>query len=447
MSTEKNFIFDKRPAQFLTEFYFGSIPKIRLHISHNDLDGYSCFIPTKIASNIVKNESHYDEDYYDVISSIPIPKYLTGELKTFFDCYDDDMISKELWILITDLGGIDPFDLYPTLLSLRETHCRKDTKIHVCILDHHINSVLDNIMAESKSAFKLCSDKENGITRFYMSNENITIDYYDKIGESASKILTDVFTDIDFVRNQIPFRSIVLLKRFINYVSLWDNGNFGFWNSRYIHKVDKQVKYNLVFSYFAQLDHFSHAIGDGDDCMRNLFVSQLADYFTYSNCSSSFIDVYDEIAQSRLIKMNDDYEKFINILSYSFNLVKAVDNGSITFDLKWLEDQSITIKIPKDTIVEYNDKLKNMFIDVFQDTDEFNKYAYSPYAKRYLKTHNTAITIRINRHSNGDISADLRCLMDNISVQRIAFENGGGGHKKAAGFPIDLEFNKEENQK
>ena len=446
MSTEKKSSWDdidKRPGLFLYEFYFGAAPKIRYHISHNDLDGYACNLSTSIAATISEKLGVYGNDWYlggecyCNSANIPIPRYLNSTIEGFFEEHCNSMRSSGVWILITDLGGIDPFDLYAVLNNCRAKHGNNNIPIRVCIMDHHINTILDKISDGKNKAYVLRRDKSNDITRFSMVNDGIVIDYYGNTKKSAAKILAEEFLKNQIVKNELQYTSVHRILQFVNYVSLWDTGNFGYWYSNKIHEVDKQVKYNLLFSHFGQMDSLTSG-EDKTDVMRRLFVSQLADYFYDPDHPGAFLDNYNEIAETRLRKMNDDYFEFLKLESKRINLLEALTAGQILLEI---EGESYTVKIPGETLVkteDYDPVLENMDIVVFKDTEEFNSYSYSPYAQRYLKDprEKNGITIRINKHSNGDISVDMRSLHDEISVQPIAFVNGGGGHKKAAGFPI-----------
>lgn len=440
--------FDLNPSEevgfhhlFLKEFYFGPVPKIRYHISHNDLDGYACNLITDVASIVSKKldicSDETNNGCYNIASNIPIPRYLNDTINNFFDDFRNEMRTKEVWILITDLGGIDPFDLYAVLKSCRKKHGIYTTNIRVCIMDHHINTILDSIPEETNNAYVLRKNATTGRTEFFMINAGISIEYYGDMRKSAAKILTDKFMNLQIVKDVLQWASIHRIMQFSDYVSSWDTGNFGYWYSNKIHEVDKQVKYNLLFSHFSQLDYLS-GTEDKTDVMRRLFITQLADYFSDPHNPGTFLDIYNEIAEARLQKMNDDYFEFLKLESKRINLLEALTAGQIVLEI---EGEPYTVKIPGETLAkstDYDPKLENMDIVIFKDTEEFNSYSYSPYAQRYLKDprEENGITIRINKHSNGDISVDMRSLHDEISVQAIAFVNGGGGHKKAAGFPI-----------
>ena len=135
---------NKKVTKFLEEFYFGTITKFRIHISHDDLDGYGCHLCTRVAKNILNRVE--ETNHMPCLSiNIPVPNVLYETLNTAFNNFNDDF-EKEydgLWILITDLGGVNLFEFFNKLNEYRKS-ISTDFPIHACVIDHHINPMFDD---------------------------------------------------------------------------------------------------------------------------------------------------------------------------------------------------------------------------------------------------------------------------------------------------------------
>ena len=439
-----------RWTNLIDEIYFGITPKTLFHISHDDLDGFSCQLVTEVANNLKENMNCNMNNEKFIWSNIPIPNKLYDSLDIFFNNMRNTL-REHLYILITDLGGISPFYLHHKLEKLRIENRREDLKIHVFIVDHHVNPTIDKMVEKDDDEYTLQRIKyreknENRGTLFYYESNNICIDYYSRVDDSAAKILSSLLlTSRSFKRYASPHCKR-LLSEFTYYVSLWDTGNFGFWKSNNIKEVDDQVKYNLIFNYLTQLDKFSDAIEIYGSPTRTLFIERMADHIVDEKSLGKFMEIYDKIAKEKLIKMNKEFDEFLNRKRVHIDFMDAYNKG--TSRVYYSPGKHIDVRIPTDTILNKDEleELKGKDIVIFEDDEDMTTYPYSPFAQLFLRNPemNAVITIRINKTHMGDnISFDLRCLSDNISVQKIASANGGGGHQKAAGFPVKKGENNE----
>ena len=133
------------------------------HLSHIDLDGYSCQL---LSSYIFKDTSYYNSNY---------GREILSRIDEIFDEIDDLPKDRKIFILITDLNLSDEQAEY-----LEDRIDEDEHNIHIQLLDHHITgeSVSKNFswyyLYDGKSATQITYEylKKNG---YAFLPEKITI--------------------------------------------------------------------------------------------------------------------------------------------------------------------------------------------------------------------------------------------------------------------------------
>lgn len=411
-------------------------PRRIIHISHNDLDGYGCnvarmLIYMNIAEKFKVNGMVYDQTYnisklndsfYEILENA-----VTAEISFNFNKEIEDYS-----ILITDIGGLK-LDKIDVVLRKVGAEVNRTLNFKVYIIDHHRSSYMasdvitedDNLTAlNGMKAIKYSNVTDNvfGCVTGNSSGDNITCQYF--YAFNTAKCGTSLLMQIMGLDT-----STRAIAKYISAVQNYDTGKCSNWkidpSDDIMHAIAK-VDLGIILNTSLQLK-LNEPASAGDDMFyyTKAIATRVHGGYVYPINESRVEPSLNEI-HAKLIKMSQDYETFAKF-------VKTMDLCDVP---KYLESVNIKITLPN-----YDGNYNHMKVGVIIDTEEFNDYNFTSYAKEFFNDNPFCIGL-----FRADLYDDVKTIsMRSPSIYTymncfdIASLNGGGGHVHAAGFPIHME--------
>lgn len=373
---------------------------IRVHISHNDLDGHACHIMTRLATNVLNPNSKSSVTFWSSSAGKDnVERSILQFIKKMKEGPKDpkkryEKGKKKLFLLITDLANFNPAFLNSLI---DDGHL-----INYILIDHH--QIAD---------FSVIPELKGNAEEFQMLKNA----YYVDDSMCAAKALGDAICSIihqkkgsETMSAQGYENELLMLREVRNYtklVDLYDRGNWGEWVDLNPDKIDNSVTEQLFFSSYLPNRKYK-------------YVSMMANYF---HTFMLGLDTPEEEKPFWCVDMG----RFNSFKKRSVADQVKVLNREYELCKRLLRPKTISFKIP-DTLTD-NETLK-MYEICTGEEDEMHYFTLI--SRELLKEHpDIDILMLIYTARN---SVDMRTMRDDLNLFEIAHANGGGGHPKAAGF-------------
>ena len=442
--------------QWLTAFYTGkNLEKLdpdgvlyRFHLSHNDLDGLACHVVSTVYDCALNrfeiplvdltdalqyknwDEIHVAHHRMPILHSIC--KAGTVNVKEalhliFESCcrsvfYKPVGPKDQIILLITDLGGI-------TDSMFDEFYEAYGDRFQVIVIDHHLATTPDHGKCDPNQIFWYVTGYQED--NLQSATKNLFTATY---GSSYDAAHTTCTTSCRVSKKQDTF-----VKQFIEYVeavSKYDTGRWGEWLGRSTPAgVDLSVQHQLFFNRMAwdsSADVF-HSIMISNYARDMIYLLSMEDY-VHTNSA------YWEIVRNNLNELHKEFhDMFLLTLVYNPHITLKIDpingvyNPATRHKIR-LGDISADvhpINNPMHPLVTFG------IIELHKDQSQTKEWKYFSLCSRELmKKYKLDLFILVDE-PKGTVS--LRSMNNHgfeINCADIARRNGGGGHKRAAGYPI-----------
>lgn len=435
--------------QWLTAFYTGkNLEKLdpdgilyRFHLSHNDLDGLACHVVSTIydcALNRfeiplvdVTDALQYKnwEEIHDAHHRTPIrhsicnagAKNVKEALHQIFEACCRSVFYKpvgpkdQIILLITDLGGI-------TDSMFDEFYEAYGDRFQAIVIDHHLATTPDCGKCNPNQIFWYVTGYQEG---------NL---------QSATKNLFTVTYDPDASNNAVSEKQKTFMKQLTEYVeavSKYDTGRWGEWLGRSTpDNVDLSVQHQLFFNYLSW---------DTVNVIHRTMIQNYVEDMIRLLCMENYVHMnlrYWEIVRGNLNKLHKEFHDMYQLtlahnphvtLTLKIDPINGVYNPTTRHTIR-LGDISADVH-PVNNLLQ--PLVTFGIIEVSKDQCQTKEWKYfSLCSREIMKKYKLDLLILVDE-PNGTVS--LRS-MDNhgleINCADIARRNGGGGHKRAAGYPI-----------
>lgn len=408
-----------------------------VHMSHSDLDGYGCTILSELASFICPDQKP-DPNGVELI--IPrMNKYYTffnhSELKKeavydriagIFTEVSCDQNHRHLTILITDIGNVTIEELVS-----RFRHANHGD-VHFYVVDHHRHEYPDRLIKEREEG-----KKTGGETHIYTYDGICHAAYRDGLFKiDVMQVGSDMSATLALHRllvRRFPQIQADQVRHFAELVSKYDTGHWGNWKVDAIDVMERDhqvmaIRYDVAEEVFLQMyyKHCSQLCGkkkNSTDLLR--FQCRIVAALWTGNKDIAMSVTAKTAVYDSIIEMNLNYIRWVNSL-------KRVHRDSSDEPFEVMD--GVLFDMPH---TEAWDQV--MDIDVWPITEENAddiKLPYSMYAKEYLENDPDASKLLMKVETTKYHSCDMRSADDKYNCYEIAKLNGGGGHPRAAGFPM-----------
>lgn len=408
-----------------------------VHMSHSDLDGYGCTILSELAS-FVRPDQKPDPNgvqpviprmnkYYSFFNHSDLKKEAVYDrIARIFTEVSCDQNHRHLTILITDIGGVTIDEL------VSRFRYANHGDVHFYIVDHHRHEYPKRLIEECEEG-----KKTGGKTYIYTYDGICYAAYRDGLFKidvmqtssnmSATlglhRLLACLFSPIRGVR----------VRQFAELVSKYDTGHWGNWkvdeirymddNNR-IMAIDENVNEEILLQMYYK--HCSQLCGkkkNPADLLR--FQCRIVAALWTGNRDIAMSVTIKTAVYDSIIEMNLNYIRWVESL-------KRVHRNSSDEPFEVMD--GVLFNMPH---TEAWDQV--MDIDVWPITEENAadiKLPFSMYAKEYLENDPNATKLLMKVETTKYHSCDMRSADDKYNCYEIAKINGGGGHPRAAGFPM-----------
>lgn len=395
--------------------------ELNIHVSHDDLDGYGCNIVLECVRKAypVRFAKYYADDRYSYYTPVDSYRKHSNTSKLNTEVYDhiDNILSDELYvlndaiphnkipvyILITDLGGLEIIEL--------ENRFKKYTTngriINFIVIDHHRTTYSkDYSDTYGQVIIKHESDDQLIRTWFFQSpHASATLHLYNLLTYQPNGN-----------REQLYYGH---LDEFARMVSAYDTGDFGNWimhefTSESFNKVSNQAKLNMLHAYYKKL------YDNGNTEAMKMFNKTIVELISKKKPNrGNNANIIRTILYNEIVDMNKKYQQ---------QFANRVDVRSIKHNRKVELFPGLSMMVEDPWISE---------VAVIVD-DDINTvhYPFSMYAKAYLENRNGTHMLMVRVDTVDSKAVSLRSITNDVDCYQIAVANGGGGHIRAAGFPL-----------
>ena len=351
---------------------------VRIHVSHNDMDGLGCFVVEDVYRTLVLKKTAHGIIHAVTVSR---PDEVNDTLVNKITALENEGKLKpdqSIMILVTDLCP-DP-TVFKNLLG-------KGYDLTFCVIDHHQNHRgYDKIVAEDLVL-------------------NPRGSYLIDTKECATKLISrSMYAMFHCQLNATATEKENALLTFVQAVDRFDTGNWGEWANLDAKDVDVSVKEQLIFASYRR------------DEKENYWVVERAG-FILDCCGLNDITRWTDVVETELKALMDEYRKFkddmVNMSEHNVPLFTATIGGKQYA----FADRTIDVH---GVVVENRPSIKNFSLISRQILEEY------PFI-------DILVVIDCNRNA-----VELRSGRNGPDVSKIAHFNGGGGHPRAAGFPLKI---------
>ena len=375
---------------------------MRLHVSHNDMDGYGCHVMTRLAVNVLNPNSKSSITFWNTSAGMESIERTVRHYITRMETVPKDAKKryakgkKKLFILFSDLGGFDP-NFINTLIE--EGH-----KVNYLCVDHHqIANDLNKVeLTGNTEEFQLAKNC------YYVDDTTCATK---SLGNAIRAIITQqrpasTLSSHDIENYQNMKEQV---RAYAEKVDSFDRGLWGDWVGLEPTEVDGAVREQLFFKSFKPEERYR-------------YVSLIANYLhTYA------FGIYTPKDKRPFwcLDMNRFSQKYYAAVTSQLKVL----NAEFEKCKKMLRPLTIPIDIP-DTIQD-KDKLN---IHEIYTTEDDAIQSFTLVSRELLKMNpdiDIIVLIYMKRKT-----MDMRTMRDDLNLADIAIFNGGGGHPKAAGFPM-----------
>ena len=386
----------------LNDFVSESNPHVkRIHISHDDLDGYGCTFIIKKAGKLVNNTNPTPVTYINIsqpsMIETVIENCVHAAINQGFDA-EHDVLS----FLITDIGNVNP-------AIFRKINDDMHVTCSYIIVDHHVRKY---DARDDEFDQIITPDRKIALTRgYYFVYNNLCATYilfdaftrifktFDDTG--AHTYVTTITPRWESPKSVVSPRLTEAVKELSQCVNDYDTGNWGNWNCSYEDCSDS-VKLQLIFNAYKQ---------DGND-----FSEILLDLFNHMDDMTSRLKELMSIAKLNHNELIAYHQKFLDGL-------KHCDCASMRLPVG-----NISIKCG----------MSIYYYIIENESDELGGF-FSLLSKEVLEnTYPECDMLVLVDLPNNAVS--LRSKENGINCARIAMANGGGGHPRTAGFPLKKHY-------
>ena len=361
----------------------------RIHISHDDMDGYGCNIILECALRLLNTASESPITHVNISKPTDFEDTVDNLINTMIQ-QGFDVEHEMIAILATDLGNINP-DFF------REIMERYNVSLYYVVIDHH-TPVYQN--HEPNAAVTVDDITRPNGWYFVYPGLCSTFALNDIVCRLYSAYTEHMLLAIDDQRNSKLMSAV--LTEFADSVNRYDTGIWGEWTQngitpKKIEDIPDEIKLNMIFSYMNEYDI--------DPTM------EFTDFLFKFGIDVELRDKYTEMLYEQYSQMSDAYSIFVKHL-------KRVDTSTLFFDVV-----GINVKVP----------LIAMYYLDENDSQDVEKF-FSIFSRSILENNkNIGFLMYINKRKG---TVGLRSATDAVNVAAIAKANGGGGHPRASGFPI-----------
>lgn len=378
---------------------------MRLHVSHNDMDGYGCHVMTRLAVNVLNPNSKSSTTFWNTSAGMEnIERTVRHYIERMETVPKDNKKryvkgTKKLFILFSDLGNFDPNFINKLI---EEGH-----KVNYLCIDHHqIANDLNKIeLTGNTEEFQMAAN-------CYYVDDSVCATK--SLANAVRAIITQHRPASTLSSSGIENYNIMKehIKAYADKVDLFDRGLWGEWVGREPADVDGSVREQLFFKSYKPEERYRYT-----SLMANYLHTYAFGIHTPKDkrpfwCldMSRFNQKYYGAVSSQLKVLNEEFEKCKNML----------------------RPLTVLFDIP-DTI---KDKDKLNIYEIYTDENDAIQ-SFTLVSRELLKMNpniDILVLIYMKRHT-----MDMRTMRDDLNLADIAIFNGGGGHPKAAGFPMKKE--------
>lgn len=445
--------------QWLTAFYTGkNLEKLdpdgvlyRFHLSHNDLDGLACHVLSTVYDCALNrfeiplveladtlqyknwDEIHYAHHRTPIRHSIckAGAKNVKEALHQIFESccrlavYKPVGPKDQIILLITDLGGI-------TDSMFDEFYEEFGDRFQVIVIDHHLATTPDRGKCDPNQIFWYVTGYQEGNLQSAAKNLfTVTCGPYDAVHTTSTSSRCASTKQETFVKQ---------LTEYVEAVSKYDTGRWGEWLGRSTpDDVDLSVQHQLFFNRMAW--------DSSADVFHPTMISSYVQDMIYLLSTEDYIHKnlqYWEIVNNNLNKLHKEfYDMYQLTLAYNplvtFTLKIDPINGvynPVTRHMIRLGDISADVHVQP-----VNNRLQPHvtfgIIELRKDQGPTKEWKYFSLCSREIMAKYMLDLFILVDEPNGTVS--LRSMNNHgfeINCADIARRNGGGGHKRAAGYPI-----------
>ena len=435
--------------QWLTAFYTGkNLKKLdpdgvlyRFHLSHNDLDGLACHVISTVYDCALNrfeiplveltdalqyknweeiHVAHHRTPIRHSICEAGAKNIKEALHKIFKSCcqsifYKPVGPKDQIILLITDLGGI-------TDSMFDEFYEEFGDRFQVIVIDHHLATTPDRGKCDPNQIFWYVTGYQEGSL------------------QSAAKNLFTVTYGPDASNNTASEKQNVFVKQLTEYVeavSKYDTGRWGEW-------LDRKTPDDVDLSVQHQL-YFNHRSWDMANVFHYTIMQNYVEDMIHLLCMEDYVHKdlqYQKIVSNNLNKLHKEFHDMFQLtlvynphvtLTLKIDPINGVYNPATRHTIR-LGDISADVQPvnnPLHPLVTFG------IIELHKDQRHTKEWKYFSLCSRELmKKYKLDLFILVDEPS-GTVS--LRSIDNHgfeINCADIARRNGGGGHKRAAGYPI-----------
>lgn len=349
----------------------------RLLVTHTDLDGYGCVV---MARGML---THNNSDSKSPVTVSHVYPGKDGEAVSMYVNNPENNYRRgedELFILITDLGSIN--------LMFYSNMIKSGHKLRMIVVDHHQTTFTD--MFDEELCMNACD-----------------LSFFHSDAKSATGLMGDLWDETELKGYSPDFY------RYGSRVSKYDTGK---WSNDWTSDDFDIVKHHAP-EVIEQLRFIAYRKKD----LMDRYVSDAI--LMIEDVDIAYNAVCDQDVKMELNALMAEYNRFIN----SF--------GPLSTDF-------VTVPLFKCYLSDNQPFLAahpNYSVHGIVVKDETENYDYFSMISRKVLEENDDIDILVLVNCvRGKV--ELRAAKNSIDLSKIAKTNGGGGHPKAAGFPLPQAF-------
>ena len=434
--------------QWLTAFYTGkNLEKdpdgvlYRFHLSHNDLDGLACHVISTVYDCALNRFEIPLADLTDALQyknweeihvahhRTPIrhsiceagAKNVKEALHKIFKSCCQSIFYKpvgpkdQIILLITDLGGI-------TDSMFDEFYEEFGDRFQVIVIDHHLSTTPELGKCDPNQIFWYVTGYQEG---------NL---------QSATKNLFMATHNPDASNNTASEKQKVFTKQLTEYVeavSKYDTGRWGEW-------LDRKTPDDVDLSVQHQL-YFNHRSWDMENVFHYTIMQNYVEDMIHLLCMEDYVHTdlqYRKIVSNNLNELHKEFhDMFLLTLVYNPHVTLTLKIDPIDGVYNPATRHTIRLGDITTNVQPVNNPLHPLvtfgIIELHKDQSQTKEWKYFSLCSRELmKKYKLDLFILVDE-PNGTVS--LRSMNNHgyeINCADIARRNGGGGHKRAAGYPI-----------
>lgn len=441
---------------WLTAFYTGrNLEKdpdgvlYRFHLSHNDLDGLACHVVSTVYDCALNRFEIPLDDMTDALQfknweeihvahrRMPIQhsickagaKNVAEALHEIFESCCRSVFYKpvgpkdQIILLITDLGGI-------TDSMFDEFYDAYGDRFQAIVIDHHLSTTPDRGKCDPNQIFWYVTGYQEG------NLQSATKNLFTATCGSYNAAHPTSTTSGRASKKQERF--VKQLTEYVEAVSKYDTGRWGEWLDRKTpDDVDLSVQHQLFFNNISW--------DSSADIFRRVLISKYVQDMIYLLSTEDYVHTnraYWEIVRGNLNELHKEFYDMRQLtLAYNPHLTLTLKIDPIDGVYNPATRHTIRLGDITTNVQPVNNPLHPLvtfgIIELRKDQGPTKEWKYFSLCSRELmKKYMLDLFILVDE-PNGTVS--LRS-MDNhgfeINCANIAWRNGGGGHKRAAGYPI-----------